>query len=178
MGLFFGEWVLLYHVSRLLDLIVHSLYSHKELFLREILSNASDAFDKPHFFSVTDRMFDRANSNLKIQIQSNLKNGTITITDTGIGMTKEELQLREKEDYASSDNNLIGQFGFGFYSAFLVADKAFREELDYVKQKVMNQNDLKREEVAVAVLFAEECYAWYCVGEIVGRGGTVTGYKV
>ncbi|KAL3702527.1 hypothetical protein R1sor_020549 [Riccia sorocarpa] len=56
--------------------------------------------------------------------------------------------------------------------------KAFWEELDYVKQKAMNRNDLKLEEVAIAALFAGECYAWYCVGEIVGRGGTITGYKV
>ncbi|KAL3683593.1 hypothetical protein R1sor_001615 [Riccia sorocarpa] len=127
-------------VSRLLDLIVHSLYSHKEVFLRELVSNASDALDKLRFLSVTDPSLIEANSNLEIRIQSDPEKGTITITDTGIGMTKEELQkslgtiaesgtakflkaLKEKDDAASSDNNLIGQFGVGFYSAFLVADK-------------------------------------------------------
>ncbi|KAL2630130.1 hypothetical protein R1flu_014816 [Riccia fluitans] len=127
-------------VSRLLDLIVHSLYSHKEVFLRELVSNASDALDKLRFLSVTDPSLLDANSNLEIRIQTDQENGTITISDSGIGMTREELQkslgtiaesgtakflkaLKEKDDTTSSDNNLIGQFGVGFYSAFLVADK-------------------------------------------------------
>ncbi|KAG6545602.1 hypothetical protein Mapa_012956 [Marchantia paleacea] len=127
-------------VSRLLDLIVHSLYSHKEVFLRELVSNASDALDKLRFLSVTEPNLLEANPNLEIRIQSDPENGTITITDSGIGMTREELQkslgtiaesgtakflkaLKEKEDNSSSDNNLIGQFGVGFYSAFLVANK-------------------------------------------------------
>lgn len=127
-------------VSRLLDLIVHSLYSQKEIFLRELVSNASDALDKLRFLSVTDESLLEATPELVIRIKTDLTAGTITITDTGIGMTKEELidslgtiaqsgtakfvkALKESKDNAAGDNNLIGQFGVGFYSAFLVADK-------------------------------------------------------
>lgn len=128
-------------VSRLLDLIVNSLYSHKEVFLRELVSNASDALDKLRFLSVTDQSLLAAGEELVIRIKADKEAGTITITDTGIGMTKEELvdslgtiaqsgtakfvkALQEKkEPDATTDNNLIGQFGVGFYSSFLVAEK-------------------------------------------------------
>eukprot|EP00245_Coleochaete_scutata_P002961 TRINITY_DN14217_c0_g1_i1.p1 TRINITY_DN14217_c0_g1~~TRINITY_DN14217_c0_g1_i1.p1 ORF type:complete len:816 (-),score=231.26 TRINITY_DN14217_c0_g1_i1:412-2859(-) len=127
-------------VSRLLDLIVHSLYSHKEVFLRELVSNASDALDKLRFLSVTDPVLLADNPNLEIRIQTDKNAGTITITDSGIGMTREELvdslgtiaqsgtakfvqALKDNKEQATQDNNLIGQFGVGFYSAFLVADK-------------------------------------------------------
>ncbi|KAF3329727.1 heat shock protein 83-like protein [Carex littledalei] len=126
-------------VSRLLDLIVHSLYSHKEVFLRELVSNASDALDKLRFLSVTDPSLLGDGGDLEIRIKPDLDNGTITISDTGIGMTKEELvdclgtiaqsgtskflnALKENKDLGA-DNGLIGQFGVGFYSAFLVAEK-------------------------------------------------------
>ncbi|GAV59072.1 HSP90 domain-containing protein/HATPase_c_3 domain-containing protein [Cephalotus follicularis] len=126
-------------VSRLLDLIVHSLYSHKEVFLRELVSNASDALDKLRFLSVTDPSLLGDAGDLEIRIKPDADNGTITITDTGIGMTKEELvdclgtiaqsgtskflkALKENKDLGA-DNSLIGQFGVGFYSAFLVAEK-------------------------------------------------------
>ncbi|KAJ8492834.1 hypothetical protein OPV22_014555 [Ensete ventricosum] len=126
-------------VSRLLDLIVHSLYSHKEVFLRELVSNASDALDKLRFLSVTDSSLLGDAGDLEIRIKPDPDNGTITITDTGIGMTKEELidclgtiaqsgtsrflkALKENND-VGADNGLIGQFGVGFYSAFLVADR-------------------------------------------------------
>ncbi|XP_014520835.1 heat shock protein 90-5, chloroplastic isoform X1 [Vigna radiata var. radiata] len=126
-------------VSRLLDLIVHSLYSHKEVFLRELVSNASDALDKLRFLSVTEPSLLGDAGDLEIRIKSDPENGTITITDTGIGMTKEELidclgtiaqsgtskflkALKENKDLGA-DNGLIGQFGVGFYSAFLVAEK-------------------------------------------------------
>lgn len=126
-------------VSRLMDLIVHSLYSHKEVFLRELVSNASDALDKLRFLSVTDSSLLGDVSDLEIRIKPDPDNGTITITDTGIGMTKEELidclgtiaqsgtskflkALKENQDLGA-DNGLIGQFGVGFYSAFLVAEK-------------------------------------------------------
>ncbi|XP_020581874.1 heat shock protein 90-5, chloroplastic [Phalaenopsis equestris] len=126
-------------VSRLLDLIVHSLYSHKEVFLRELVSNASDALDKLRFLSVTDPSLVADGSELEIRIKPDPDNGTITITDTGIGMTKEELidclgtiaqsgtskflkALKENKE-VGADNGLIGQFGVGFYSAFLVAEK-------------------------------------------------------
>ncbi|PKI62494.1 hypothetical protein CRG98_017118, partial [Punica granatum] len=126
-------------VSRLLDLIVHSLYSHKEVFLRELVSNASDALDKLRFLSVTEPALLGDAGDLEIRIKPDPDNGTITITDTGIGMTKEELvdclgtiaqsgtskflkALKENKDLGA-DNSLIGQFGVGFYSAFLVAQK-------------------------------------------------------
>ncbi|CAK7326431.1 unnamed protein product [Dovyalis caffra] len=126
-------------VSRLLDLIVHSLYSHKEVFLRELVSNASDALDKLRFLSVTEPSLLGDAGDLEIRIKPDPDNGTITITDTGIGMTKEELvdclgtiaqsgtskflqALKENKD-VGADNGLIGQFGVGFYSAFLVAEK-------------------------------------------------------
>ncbi|KAH1261243.1 Heat shock protein 90-5, chloroplastic [Glycine max] len=126
-------------VSRLLDLIVHSLYSHKEVFLRELVSNASDALDKLRFLSVTEPSLLGDAGDLEIRIKSDPDNGTITITDTGIGMTKEELidclgtiaqsgtskflkALKENKDLGA-DNGLIGQFGVGFYSAFLVAER-------------------------------------------------------
>ncbi|XP_042417887.1 heat shock protein 90-5, chloroplastic-like [Zingiber officinale] len=126
-------------VSRLLDLIVHSLYSHKEVFLRELVSNASDALDKLRFLSVTDPSLLSDAGDLEIRIRPDADNGTITITDTGIGMTKEELidclgtiaqsgtsrflsALKENKDLGT-DNGLIGQFGVGFYSAFLVAER-------------------------------------------------------
>ncbi|PHU11487.1 hypothetical protein BC332_18417 [Capsicum chinense] len=126
-------------VSRLLDLIVHSLYSHKEVFLRELVSNASDALDKLRFLSLTEPSLLGDSGELEIRIKPDPDNGTITITDTGIGMTKEELidclgtiaqsgtskflkALKENKDLGA-DNGLIGQFGVGFYSAFLVAQK-------------------------------------------------------
>ncbi|KAH9332064.1 hypothetical protein KI387_004172 [Taxus chinensis] len=126
-------------VSRLLDLIVHSLYSHKEVFLRELVSNASDALDKLRFLSVTEpELLAEGGSNLEIRIKPDPENGIITVLDTGIGMTKQELidclgtiaqsgtskfLQALKENKAGPDNNLIGQFGVGFYSAFLVAEK-------------------------------------------------------
>uniref|UniRef100_A0A0C9S9G4 TSA: Wollemia nobilis Ref_Wollemi_Transcript_893_3041 transcribed RNA sequence n=1 Tax=Wollemia nobilis TaxID=56998 RepID=A0A0C9S9G4_9CONI len=125
-------------VSRLLDLIIHSLYSHKEIFLRELVSNASDALDKLRFLSVTEPDLLTEGGDLEIRIKPDPENGTITILDTGIGMTKQELvdclgtiaqsgtkKFLEamKENKAGPDNNLIGQFGVGFYSAFLVAEK-------------------------------------------------------
>jgi heat shock protein beta len=126
-------------VSRLLDLIVHSLYSHKEVFLRELVSNASDALDKVRFLSDMDPSQVEPDINLEIRIKPDLESGTITISDTGIGMTRQELvdslgtvahsgtakflkALKDNKE-ANSENNLIGQFGVGFYSAFLVADK-------------------------------------------------------
>lgn len=126
-------------VSRLMDLIVNSLYSNKEVFLRELISNASDALDKLRFLSVTDSSLLKDAAELDIRIQSDKDNGIITITDSGIGMTRQEIvdclgtiaqsgtakflkALKESKD-AGADSNLIGQFGVGFYSAFLVADR-------------------------------------------------------
>ncbi|KAK7320274.1 hypothetical protein VNO77_29604 [Canavalia gladiata] len=126
-------------VSRLMDLIVNSLYSNKEVFLRELISNASDALDKLRFLSVTEPELLKDAVDFDIRIQADKDNGIITITDTGIGMTRQELvdclgtiaqsgtakflkALKDSKD-AGGDNNLIGQFGVGFYSAFLVSDR-------------------------------------------------------
>ncbi|KAJ4730191.1 heat shock protein 90 [Melia azedarach] len=126
-------------VSRLMDLIVNSLYSNKEVFLRELISNASDALDKLRFLGVTKPDLLKDAVDLDIRIQTDKDNGIITIIDTGIGMTRQELvdclgtiaqsgtakflkALKDSKD-AGGDNNLIGQFGVGFYSAFLVADR-------------------------------------------------------
>ncbi|OAY47426.1 heat shock protein 90-5, chloroplastic [Manihot esculenta] len=149
-------------VSRLLDLIVHSLYSHKEVFLRELVSNASDALDKLRFLSVTEPSLLGDAGDLEIRIKPDPDNGTITITDTGIGMTKEELvdclgtiaqsgtskflkALKENKDHGA-DNGLIGQFGVGFYSAFLVAEKVVvstkspRSDKQYVWEAVADSS--------------------------------------
>lgn len=126
-------------VSRLMDLIVNSLYSNKEVFLRELISNASDALDKLRYMSVTQPDLLKDTVDLDIRIQADQDNGIITITDSGIGMTRQELvdclgtiaqsgtakflkAVKESKD-SGSDSNLIGQFGVGFYSAFLVSDK-------------------------------------------------------
>ncbi|KAK2995634.1 hypothetical protein RJ640_013591 [Escallonia rubra] len=132
-------------VSRLMDLIVNSLYSNKEVFLRELIrhafesNNASDALDKLRFLSVTEQELLKDGFDLDIRIQSDKDNGIINITDSGIGMTRQELvdclgtiaqsgtakflkAIKESKD-SGADSNLIGQFGVGFYSAFLVADK-------------------------------------------------------
>ncbi|XP_050277644.1 heat shock protein 90-5, chloroplastic [Quercus robur] len=149
-------------VSRLLDLIVHSLYSHKEVFLRELVSNASDALDKLRFLSVTEPSLLGDAGDLEIRIKPDQDNGTITITDTGIGMTKEELidclgtiaqsgtskflkALKENKDLGA-DNGLIGQFGVGFYSAFLVAEKVVvstkspRSDKQYIWESVADSS--------------------------------------
>ncbi|KAL6538841.1 hypothetical protein OROMI_025167 [Orobanche minor] len=156
-------------VSRLMDLIVHSLYSHKEVFLRELVSNASDALDKLRFLSVTEPTLLGDAGELEIRIKPDPDNGTITITDTGIGMTKEELidclgtiaqsgtsrflkAMKESKELGP-DNSLIGQFGVGFYSAFLVAEKVVvttkspRSDKQYVwEAKADSSSYLIREE--------------------------------
>ncbi|KAL6999914.1 hypothetical protein U1Q18_001068 [Sarracenia purpurea var. burkii] len=126
-------------VSRLMDLIVNSLYSNKEVFLRELISNASDALDKLRFLGVTEPELLKDAVDLDIRIQTDKDNGIVTIIDSGIGMTHQELidclgtiaqsgtakflkALKESKD-AGADSNLIGQFGVGFYSAFLVSDR-------------------------------------------------------
>eukprot|EP00239_Pterosperma_sp_CCMP1384_P001574 CAMPEP_0197855578 /NCGR_PEP_ID=MMETSP1438-20131217/26905_1 /TAXON_ID=1461541 /ORGANISM="Pterosperma sp., Strain CCMP1384" /LENGTH=796 /DNA_ID=CAMNT_0043470751 /DNA_START=61 /DNA_END=2451 /DNA_ORIENTATION=+ len=125
-------------VDKLMDLIVNSLYSTKEIFLRELVSNASDALDKIRFKSVQDPSALGSNTNLAIKIQGSVDDKTLTIEDNGIGMSRDEIvdslgtiaksgtaKFMEalKEQQQASDSNLIGQFGVGFYSAFLVADK-------------------------------------------------------
>lgn len=124
-------------VTQLLDLVIHSLYSHKEVFLRELVSNAADALDKLRFRAITEPELLGGDPTLEIRVVADRDAGTITIEDTGIGMTREELAknlgtiahsgskafLEALQAGARSEVNLIGQFGVGFYSAFLVADR-------------------------------------------------------
>lgn len=118
--------------KRILDLMINSIYTNKDIFLRELISNASDAIDKLKFISLTDTT---VNSDFKIVISRDEKARTLTIEDNGIGMTEEELEKNlgtiaesgtlafKKENADKTDEELIGQFGVGFYSAFMVADK-------------------------------------------------------
>jgi molecular chaperone HtpG len=124
-------------VSQLLQLIIHSLYSHPEIFLRELISNASDALDKMRYLKLTDQRFAGDGEALKIDLDLDENAKTLTIADTGIGMNEEDLTshlgtiarsgtknfLSQLSGDARKDSNLIGQFGVGFYSAFMVADK-------------------------------------------------------
>nr|QBB20010.1 heat shock protein hsp90-C2 [Ettlia sp. YC001] len=123
-------------VDRLMDMIVNSLYSNREVFLRELISNASDALDKVRFVGLSDAKALEGRNELEILIKADADKGTITIEDSGIGMTREQLlsnlgtiarsgtrKFMEAVKEAKGDANLIGQFGVGFYSAFLVADR-------------------------------------------------------
>ena len=121
--------------KRLLDLMINSIYTNKEIFLRELISNASDAIDKHHYLSLTDEKLDRARE-YQIVVSANKENKIITITDNGIGMTKDELinslgtiaksgslEFMEKiQDKSEKEKvEIIGQFGVGFYSAYMVS---------------------------------------------------------
>ena len=124
-------------VAKLLKLLANSLYSNKEIFLRELISNASDAIDKLRFLSITNPELTKDDPTLRIRIRADKDAGTLTISDNGIGMTLEEANQRlgtiansGTEDFLSKlsadeakSSQLIGQFGVGFYSAFIVADR-------------------------------------------------------
>ena len=123
--------------KQLLQLMIHSLYSNKEIFLRELVSNSSDALDKLRFNAIEDNKLLEGDAELKINISLNSQNNTVTISDNGIGMTEEEIIenigtiaksgtaqfLSEMTGDKKKDSNLIGQFGVGFYSVFMVAEK-------------------------------------------------------
>src|SRR5205823_9853020 len=125
-------------LKQVLDIIIHSLYSHKEIFLREVISNASDAIDTLRFQALTKAELLHGDGKWKIKIIPDEKNRTLTISDNGIGMSKESIienlgtiarsgtktfleNLKRAE--AKDRPELIGQFGVGFYSSFMVADK-------------------------------------------------------
>src|ERR1700744_536687 len=128
-------------VSQLLQLIVHSLYSHPEIFLRELISNSSDALDKLRHLSLTEDKYKALVGNgidsPRIDLELDEANKTLTISDSGIGMSEEDLVshlgtiarsgtksfLAQLSGDAKKDSNLIGQFGVGFYSVFMVADR-------------------------------------------------------
>lgn len=139
--------------KRLLEMMINSIYTHKEIFLRELISNASDAIDKLYFKSLTDDKVGMSKSDFKIFIKADKDNGTLTITDNGIGMTAEELEnnlgiiansgslafkTANSEAKEKEDIDVIGQFGVGFYSAFMVAkevevrSKAYGSDKAYV----------------------------------------------
>jgi heat shock protein 90kDa beta len=127
-------------VSQLMDIIVNSLYSNKDVFLRELISNASDALDKIRFFALTDQAVLSSKPDLDIRIRFDPMQRTLSIIDSGVGMTRDDLvnnlgtiaksgtkaflsKAKEDESFVASNSGLIGQFGVGFYSAFLVADR-------------------------------------------------------
>lgn len=147
--------------KRVLDLMINSIYTNKEIFLRELISNASDAMDKLYFRSLTDNTIKVNREDLKIRIDLDKENRILTISDNGCGMTEEELDknlgtiaksgsLKFKEENEKADNvDIIGQFGVGFYSAFMVSD--------FVKVESRTPN-------------AEKAYCWSSKG--------VEGYKI
>ncbi len=124
-------------VQQLLHLMIHSLYSNKEIFLRELISNASDACDKLRFEALTDDALYEGDSDLKIRVSFDKEARTVTVADNGIGMSRQEVMdnlgtiaksgtqqfFQSLTGDQAKDTKLIGQFGVGFYSAFIVADK-------------------------------------------------------
>ena len=120
--------------KKLMDMMINSIYTNKEIFLRELISNASDAIDKLYYKSLTDASVGMNKSDFRILITRDKENRILTVEDNGIGMTKEELEqnlgtiahsgsLDFKKDNKDENIDIIGQFGVGFYSAFMVADK-------------------------------------------------------
>ena len=137
--------------KRLLELMIHSIYTHKEIFLRELLSNASDAIDKLSYRSLTDEGVGLSRGDFAITVTPDAEKRTLTVSDNGIGMSREELEenlgviansgtfrfRQELNPEKAGDTDVIGQFGVGFYSAFMVADhitvisKKYGEEQAY-----------------------------------------------
>ncbi|WP_028983123.1 molecular chaperone HtpG [Sporolactobacillus terrae] len=121
--------------KKLMEMMIHSIYSQKEIFLRELISNASDAIDKIYYRALTDDAINFDKDHYSIEIKTDKENRTLKISDTGIGMTEEDLEENlgtiaqsgslkfKSENESKDDHDIIGQFGVGFYSAFMVADK-------------------------------------------------------
>jgi len=163
-------------VQRLMNIIIHSLYSNKEIFFRELVSNAADALEKLRFLSLTNRtLLDNNLENLKIQIEFDPEEKTISIEDNGIGMTREDLinnlgvvarsgtlnfleQLKDQKDSA-----LIGQFGVGFYAAYLVADK-----VTVISKSIYSDKAYIWESAADKTFTVKEC-----ANQSIGRGTRV-----
>ena len=125
--------------KKLLDMMINSIYTHKEIFLRELISNASDAIDKLYFLSLTDSSVNKSREDFRIKLSLDRENRTLTIEDNGIGMSGEELEANlgtiaksgsfsfKQENEKQEDIDIIGQFGVGFYSAFMVSRKVVVE---------------------------------------------------
>jgi len=174
-------------VNRMMKLIINSLYRNKEIFLRELISNASDALDKVRLLSLTDKSVLAATDELSIKIKADKENHMLSITDTGIGMTKADLInnlgtiaksgtadfLNKLQDASSADqfSDLIGQFGVGFYSAFLVADKVIvttknNDDLQYIWESDSNsysvvedpRGDTLKRGTTISLVLKEEAY--------------------
>ncbi|MBR4245357.1 MAG: molecular chaperone HtpG, partial [Candidatus Methanomethylophilaceae archaeon] len=121
--------------KQLLDLMINSIYTHREIFLREIISNASDAIDKLHYKSITESDVPVAREDFRIDVKIDKEAGTVTVSDNGIGMSKDDMDANlgviahsgsldfKKKIEEGKDIDIIGQFGVGFYSSFLVSDK-------------------------------------------------------
>jgi len=166
-------------VNRMMKLIINSLYRNKEIFLRELISNASDALDKIRLLSLTDKSVLKDTEELSIKIKADKENHYLSVTDTGIGMTKDDLItnlgtiaksgtadfLSKIQEAASSQemSDMIGQFGVGFYSSFLVADKVI------VTTKHNNDKQYIWESDSESYSIAEDPR-----GNTLGRGTTVT----
>ena len=168
--------------KRLLDMMANSIYTNTDIFLRELISNASDALDKRHILSLTDTSITA--DDLKIHIDVDKKNRTITISDNGIGMDKNELEDNlgtiarsgsfefKKELDAKDEADIIGQFGVGFYSAFMVADnvevlsrKVNMKSLPPKRMKkvqqlpyISSQTPRKRNMTTISIRMRSECW--------------------
>lgn len=151
--------------KRLLDLVINSIYTNKEIFLRELISNASDAIDKLHFESLTNQNILEGNSDYEIFVVPDSETKTISISDNGIGMTRDEVIsnigtiaksgtkafLEQLKNNGDTNEELIGQFGVGFYSAFIVADK-----VTLITKKAGTQSAVKWESDGTGEFTVEE----------------------
>jgi len=168
-------------VNRMMKLIINSLYKNKEIFLRELISNASDALDKIRFMSLTDQEVMKANPEMSIKIKADTENKILHVTDTGIGMTKKDLIdklgtiaksgtsefFNKVAEGGSTDSvsDLIGQFGVGFYSTFLIADRVVVTSKNNEDKQHIWESD------AASFSVAEDPR-----GDTLGRGTTVSLY--
>ena len=150
--------------KKLLDMMINSIYTHKEIFLRELISNASDAIDKLYFRSLTDDSIPLSRGDYKIALAVDKENRLLSITDNGCGMTAEELEKNlgtiaksgsldfKRENETGEDVEVIGQFGVGFYSAFMVAD-----EITVITRKYGEEQGWKWQSSGVEGYTVEPC---------------------